>query len=139
MEYIRKTLHVVCVVCLHRVRGKYELCHRFRFLRRIWVQWIRRGQSPRVYMNLWVSDWFLGQLSQSRVIWVISGSKGLYRGIFHHFRKFVCLGSLGVRGHRKWGKSTLRPTAVPTVPKPFLYLKWLSSYKGSKLGVLLFT
>ncbi len=82
---------------------------------------------------------FLGLLSQSRLVWVISGYQGLYRGIFQHFRKLVCLGSLGVKGHRKWGKSTLRPIAVPTVPKPFLYLKWFSSYKGSKLGVLLFT
>ena len=43
---------------------------------------------------------FLGLLSQSRVIWVISGSQGLYGGVFWHFRKFVCLGSLGVGGRR---------------------------------------
>ncbi len=33
-----ETLHVVYGLCLHRVGGNYELCHRSRFLRRISVQ-----------------------------------------------------------------------------------------------------
>ena len=94
MEYIRKALHVVYGVCLHRVGGNYELCYRYRFLRRLWVLCILRGLLPRVYMSLEVS-WaifyhfrfralgfgvtsglglgvltlsFLGLLSQSRVV-----------------------------------------------------------------------
>ena len=108
MEYIREALHVVCGVCLHRVRGNYELCHRSRILRRIWVCWILRGRLPRFYMNLGVLEpffWhfrfqglgfgvtsglglgvltlpFLGLLSQSRVIWVISPGLRVSIGVF---------------------------------------------------------